>query len=428
MRNMRRDEQGSIAVTMSVMAIATLVVMALLAEVDLGLRLSRRAGNSGNALQVADAGVNDAARQVATAAVAASCQGTTAVCFTRTGAVGSGTYTYTATRNAGNTAVWHIESVGSDKSGVKRRVLADAVGESQFRSPMYVVNTLRIAAGALLDSYSSGLNNQTGCTKKGIIGLSDGKSTSFTSGGKGNANCTGRVLDPTWTWAMDGCIVYGGSTLPPTGQANCPPGNTTRVPTPFPLPEVKQPTPGSSFTCSSGTGPNSLKGGTVYSYTTVTLVDGCGIDPSTLANGPVQIFAVKVEIGRRQGGTKSLVNAPTTSTCPSYSPAWTYLDATNNPPVYYCSNWSSMLQINVPTGQQGSLSFFGSGTSFWGVIRAPDANVYLESPQLELWGAMVAGNVEVKSQFSWHYDESLTAITTGRFGILNWREEPLVSP
>ena len=56
------------------------------------------------------------------------------------------------------------------------------------------------------------------------------------------------------------------------------------------------------------------------------------------------------------------------------------------------------------------------------VDDAPDANVTLNSPQLEMWGAMVAGGVTVKSQFSWHYDESETSVTTGRYSIKNWHE------
>lgn len=425
MRRIRRDERGSIAVTMSVMTITTLVVAALLTEVHSGLHLSRRAGNSGNALQVADAGVNDAARQVATAALSASCPGSTAVCFTRAGSVGSGTYSYTATRNATNAAIWHVESVGTDKSGVKRRVIADVTGESQFRNPIYVNNTFSIGAGAVLDSYSSGLNVQTGCTRKGIIGMSDGQNTKFTSGGKGNSNCTGRVLGVNWDYAMDGCIVYGGATMPPRSQAECPDNSATvRVPTPFPVVEIKRDVTG-SFTCSAATGANSLKGGQTYAVETLRLVNGCGIDPTTLGNGKVVVFAQNVTIGQSTGGTRSLVNAPTTATCSTWSPTWSYVDATNNPPVNYCGGWSSLLEINVVTGKAGTVSFNGSGTSFWGVIRAPDATVTLNAPQLELWGAMVAGSVNVKAQFSWHYDESLSQITTGRFSIVNWREEPL---
>ena len=38
---------------------------------------------------------------------------------------------------------------------------------------------------------------------------------------------------------------------------------------------------------------------------------------------------------------------------------------------------------------------------------------------------MVAGSANVKSQFSWHYNDTLTSVTTGKFSIRNWREGAL---
>lgn len=422
-RRSPRDESGSMVIMLGVLLVTTLLVTATLTETGFGLRVSRRYGDSANALQVADAGVNDAAQSVPLAA------GST---FTRSGTVGNGAYTYTASHDTTDPRLWHVDSIGVDRSGVKRRIQADATGESQFTSPLYVNNLLIVGAGGLLDSFTSGQSSATGCTGKGYISVSDGNNVSFTSGGKGNANCTGRVIDPTWTWAMDGCVVFGGSNLPPTGQANCPPppatSKTTKL---FPLQKVNAPTsgvtypssgsvPGTSWTCNAGSGANALHRGGVYYYTTVTLAAGCGFDTTGFnSSNPARIYAKSVVVGSSAHG---LVNAPTTATCPVSTAGWAYADANNNPPAYYCTGWPSMLQVFVPSGIGGSVSFQGSNTDFWGMVDAPDATVVLSSPQLEMWGAMVAGSVNVKSQFSWHFDETETSVTTGRYSIKNWRE------
>lgn len=419
--NLRRDERGSIPIMMSILVVASVLVVTMLMSVDVGLRQSRRSGDSADAVQVADAGINEAMQQLATVA------GTS---FTRTGTVGASSYTYTATQDATDARIWHIDATGTNSTGVKRRINADAVGESQFTSPLYVRDLLIVGAGAVLDSYRSGLNNTQGCTKKGVISLSNGSNITFNSGGKGNANCTGRIIDPTWPYAMDGCIVYGGSSLPPMGQASCPPApNTYKVATPFPLQTVNAPTsgvtypatgsvPGTSFTCSSSV----LKGGATYYYTTITLNAGCGIDPTSTSSDPVKMYAKNFTIG---SSTKGQINAPTTGMCTVSTTGWAYLDQNSNPAVSYCTGWSRSLQLFVPNGLSGTISLTGSGTQFWGLIDAPDAAVTLQSPQLELWGAMVAGSVNVKSQFSWHFDEALSSLTTGKYGIQNWREVPV---
>jgi hypothetical protein len=426
-RRLRRDDQGSIAIFMIIMMVATGMTAAMLVQVNFGMRVSRRAGDSANALQVADAGVNEAVQQ---AAFVAGTQ------FTRTGTVGNGSYTYTATQDTQQTNVWHVDATGIDATGVKRHVQADAYGQSEFTSPMYVKNFLSVGAGALLDSYASGVSNTTGCTRKGIISMADGSKVSFTSGGKGNANCTGRILDPTWTFSMDGCTVYSSTNpFPPTGQANCPPAPyTTRLNQTFPTTSVQWPTTGitspangkvgTSFLCSALTPFNA---GGVYAYQTVTLTDGCYINWGTLSTSdyyknPVVVYANDFEIG---SATKSVANAPSASTCPWSTAGWSYADAQNNSPTWYCAGWSQTLQLRVPDGSNtAQVNFNGTGTAVWAIINAPSASVTLKSPQLQMFGAMVANSVDVKSQFSWHYDETLTSVTTGKFSLYNWREVP----
>jgi Tfp pilus assembly protein PilX len=439
-RRIARDEHGSIAIFMTIMLIATGMIAAMLVQVEFGMRTSRRAGDSANALQVADAGVNEAVQNAPTIA----CPPTPPCSFTHSATVGSGSYTYTATQDQTLNNVWHVDAVGTDATGVKRHVKADAYGQAQFSSPMYVQNLLTVGAGALLDSYYSGLSNTTGCSRKGIISMADGSKVSFTSGGKGNANCTGRVIDTTWTYSMDGCNVYSTNpnvVLPPTGQANCPPAPyTQRINQDYPIQALTMPTKpagttvvwspadgslGTTFSCSPT---NPLQAGAIYKYQTVTLLDGCYINwgtltPSQYYSNPVTVWANDIEFGATSGhATNSVINAPSASTCPVSTGGWGYVDIQNNPNSWYCTGWAQTLKIYVP-GNSTTVNYNGTGTAVWAIINGPGATVNLNAPQLQMFGALVAANVNVKSQFSWHFDETLQSVTTGKYTLQNWREE-----
>src|SRR6266498_4483454 len=106
-------ERGSVAMALIVIVVATVMVVALLVTTQIGLRSARRAGDSANALQLADAGINDAAKAIT--AHTGSFSGTSSL-----GTAGS--YSYTATKDG---AVWRLDAIGTDATGVKRRVLAD---------------------------------------------------------------------------------------------------------------------------------------------------------------------------------------------------------------------------------------------------------------------------------------------------------------
>ena len=60
----RRSERGSIVAVLLVAIIATMLAFAFVGTMEFGLRDSRRAGSSANALQLADAGLNDAMKTI----------------------------------------------------------------------------------------------------------------------------------------------------------------------------------------------------------------------------------------------------------------------------------------------------------------------------------------------------------------------------
>src|ERR687892_135126 len=84
------DDRGSVAVAMMIIMIVTILVAALLVTAEFGLRGSRRAGDSANALQLADAGINDATKAITVHTTS----------FTSSGSLGTaGSYSYTATKD-----------------------------------------------------------------------------------------------------------------------------------------------------------------------------------------------------------------------------------------------------------------------------------------------------------------------------------------
>jgi hypothetical protein len=458
-----RNDEGTMAILMIVVLVATGLVMITAATVEQGLRTSRRGGDAANALQVADAGVNDAISAISTAG-----GGT----FTRSGTVGNGSYSYTATQDAANPAAWLIDVYGTDQTGVKRHVRAMASGLPLFASPMYVNTAFSTKAGAILDSFRSGVSlagpsgNYTdgGCTDHGVLFFNPDAQITFpsTNGGGTSINNCNQLRFGTWKYSMDGCVMYGGVfNIPSTawGTAKCPsptdatfPNRTKSIPdtfspTPVEAPKrsvdvqsptqsscaagVCAPTAGSSLTCN---GTTLLKLGWTYYYDKITLAKDCAIDPTTvpatatpdyIAAHPVLLFTKALNVTT---GTHGEINAPPISghstLCGSSTSTWTYQDVNNNPAWNYCSGWVRSLSINM-IGESSTVNITGNNGKFWGTFNAPGASVTLDAPQIEFWGAMLAKNLDTATQFSWHYDDSLSSQTTGKYTVNNWREEPL---
>jgi len=61
-----RDERGSMIIAMMVIIVATGLIVSVVALVYNSMKVTRRAGDSANALQLADAAVNDAVKDIPT--------------------------------------------------------------------------------------------------------------------------------------------------------------------------------------------------------------------------------------------------------------------------------------------------------------------------------------------------------------------------
>lgn len=411
---------------MMVMFVVTALVVAFLAMAQSGLKQARRGGDSANALQLADAGINDAIKQVST-------QSGSTLSATTVNLGSAGSYTYQGTRDAYQN-IWHLDSVGTDATGVRRHVKADATTQPLFGDALFTQSTLTMASGSSADSFRDGTTAANMCTQHGIVGTNTPSQFTFNSNGQGQAisNCRGNV----WGYATDGCVSYGDGTqaLPPYGTGACPPPPYTSKASPaLQLPTVNLPSvtkdqnpnnPSNPDVCDST---HAIKGGQIYLWTNVVLRQGCTVDTT---NGRAIIYTPgQVEIGDPKGNSGT-INAPPLNTTICGDTATSSLkDAWNNPASDYCPGWAANLQIYIQSGSGSKGMLFHNHAQFWGVIEAPTTTVLTDgsgSPHVDVFGSIVANSASPNAQFAFHYDDSLGDLTgTGRYSIANWREEPV---
>lgn len=430
-----RGEDGSIILTVLVILVASGLIVAMVGLTEKGLRQSRRAGDSSNALQVADAGISDAVSKAAAfeASLATtppyviagySCDIVSGVttCTSPTVPVGSsstGTYSVQATRDTDpKQPIWHIVSTGTDTvSAQRRRIRADAVSTIGPALALFVSANLILKAGSEVDSYRNTVDT---CTGNGFVGTNDAASFSLTNGTASNGNCRGT----TWGYPYDGCVSYADSNpadFSPSGSG-CPPPPTSKKVTPAFVAETVYPpagTPPTAQTGTTGPGPCTatnriLEGGTYY-WNDISLYDGCKIrdDNNDGIVQPVKIYTTGNVVLGPGGGGGLTVNEPPLSMC-------------GGGDYRYCANWPATLQIFVVSSTPGTLvQIENNQTNFWGVINAPTAKLTSCNgcPQSEFWGALILGEAAAPTQFTIHYDESLGGNRVGGFKMRNWVQE-----
>lgn len=441
LRSRTRDEQGSMIIALMVIFVATGFIVGLITLVYNDLKVTRRAGDSANALQLADAAVNDAVKDIPSV-VGASLPSTTKTLGN------AGSYSYSATLDP-VAPIWHIDAWGIDNTGVRRHVKAEASPESLFGNAFFVDSAVALPSGISMDSFTNGSSLQTTCTRKGILGTNNPGSLTFNAnGGNGNGQqgCTDAVWyggSNTWAYPVDGCVGYHDPNQPDVWPAqygtadHCPALPYTTVATPkYSIPSVAVPNGTQFVTQSSKTGTaaqswpavpcdatHHIPGGTRYYVSQVTLLPGCQVDAAT---GPALIYTTGgVNVGIQNGGASSNrspgMNPPDTSNpllCPNY--AGTDWKGTSR--SAYCSGWSANLQIYMTDGNTSPINF-GNAAAFWGVIMGQNAQI-ATAPQVEMWGALRIGGLAGSAQLTLHYDEALGSITTGVYTIKDWREEP----
>jgi hypothetical protein len=408
------DEKGSLIVVIMVAAVVSMLVVASLANALFSQDTTVRAGSSAAALQLADAGVNQAVRDATNGGTGGP---------TTVSVPGAGSYTYSYTSAGTRPASWHIISVGKDWRGAQRKIEADAETQSLFADAIFANSGMHLSSGISVDSFTDGATAQDMCTGEGTVATDDVNSMTFGNQGNGNGvtNCTYSQTSPGYP--VDGCIVYddSGSTSPPSGSGACPPNDIIYEPGSYQDPTPKIPgTPTTSLVCTTPLSPGT------YVYVNVTIESGCTLGSGVSMSNPVNIYATgTVQVGNGNGNVGA-IDPPATPTCLSY----TGKDVFGNPASYYCSGWAGGLRIY---SRGTSVVFAGNHIDWWGIIYAPQAVLSTNnSPQISMWGALTVGSTaqnsssksSIGAQFALHYDQSLSSISSQQVKLVNWREEP----
>ena len=137
----RHDERGSIVIALMIIFVATGLIVGTTLLVYNSMKTTRRLGDSANALQLADAAINDAVKDIPT--VVGSNLGPV------TKSLGTaGSYTYSGTLD-NTTNIWHVDAWGTDKGGVRRHLKAEAVPQPLFGNALFVDSALSLPAGVV---------------------------------------------------------------------------------------------------------------------------------------------------------------------------------------------------------------------------------------------------------------------------------------
>ena len=435
-------ERGyALVITVLVALVASALAVTVLSSTESGLRQSRRAGDSSNALQVADAGINAAIKAI-TNFTGTSSPGCTAPCLVvETTLSGTGDH-YRAVATKASATRWHVDSIGTDAAGVRRRVLADAVTDSLVEYGVFAKTAVNFGSGVAVDSFSGGMTQAETCAGRGYVGTNDpaNNDLNVSGGGGGVRNCTAQVpkfSDNPKGHVYDGCIGYADTTPVPkfanedahigaNGKRTC--GEVfRRTPKRSIDDELAELPPTASASPLVCTGPLNLAPGR-YRYPSITLADGCVIPAASVTqDNPVKLYTsgpLTIGTGANQLINRPPPNCPGTVASPAgtYSSSGDYYSGTEQSSLsYYCRGWAGRTRI-IASGS-GTVNF-ANHARFWGLVNAPNAPVG-GGPQAVIWGAFQGSSIVSGSQFSVHFDEALSDITSGRYAVTYWREAPL---
>lgn len=421
-------EQSGFALILTVMV--SLVIAGLVATMvvatNSGLKLSRNQGDSANALQVADAGINAAVKTLT------DYTGASPLVLSSTLSGSGDSYTVTATKES--PTVWHLDAVGTDANGARRRILADAVAVPLLANAVFAKSNVSFGSGVAVDSFSGGATQPETCNGLGYVGTNNPaiNDINVSGGGGGVRNCTSALPAavqatkgiPSTGYVFDACVGYAANEpVPPFLNES---DNTTK----HTCGEIKRLTPlleldsvsvdglaltNNSLVC---TGPLDLAPGK-YFYHSITLKNGCRIpNGSATQFNPVKLYTDgPLNIG---DGSNQVVNAP--ASCAGTGAGNDYYGGTDASPLsYYCRGWAGQTQIYA--AGSGAVNF-ENHVRFFGVVFAPE-RVASGGPHPIVWGAIAVSSVDSGAQVGVHFDEALGQLTTGKFTINVWREAPL---
>lgn len=135
-----RDEAGSVMIVVTVMLVVSLLVTAVLVQVEGSLNLARTDQNRTNAFHHANAGVDQAVYRIQNQDFTGA-QATTNG-FSETVTSGASRFDVVATRQSER--VWEVRSTGTDPSGRRRQAVATVAARSLFENAFFTVQNFNL--------------------------------------------------------------------------------------------------------------------------------------------------------------------------------------------------------------------------------------------------------------------------------------------
>jgi hypothetical protein len=385
-----RDERGSLPMTMLVAIIMGGVVTALYGYIATGQRTARHDRDFNQAIQVADAGMQNAFTELALSDPDDDTLPAIGSTIVRTGTLDHGDWEWTATRISRTR--WQVRSEGTAAGSV--RVVEANIGPRQlFGLAAFADLKLELRGGNKADSY----NDVTWGTGNGAVGSNN----QIVLNGNATVDWVMRYANATYN--EKGIVVNGVETnedpayLPPLGAEAYAEGGVCH---------------GQDAIAYTGQFP--LVRGKTYCFTNADfpagdhkLVGDSPNDPTTAPepvdpDGPTRIYIAP-------SGNLRLLGQGNTgcggAACVNIDPA----DRPN----------ATALEIYLASGEV----LANNHTKIAAGIYAPSSNCSGPNAQGELYGSIICRTLDSKGGWQFHYDDRFRDVETEDFAIDGWREE-----
>ena len=412
-----RDETGSVIVALIVIVVVALGLLAVFANVNSSLNLTRNDQNRTNAFQLANAGMDQALYRIDTKSLPSVPSGTyqpltcpvaglspcpagTYAGYTENLTVGGSNFDITATKTpVDQSRTWTVRATGTDASGRKRRVVATIAAETLFPDAFFTDKAFGLTGNQdSPEAYRSSVClDPRGRADSPCVSTYPIPGRLGTNGTISGSSSTASVFRTRWS----GFNMYGRTNQADADEA-CMDGACGTAPVVSAVTNrkvLKVPaTPGNTPPC-----PNGGIIGTSGTTTTVQAGDYV-CDRITLrgtivvgGTGTVRIWAKKsISVSSRSVVNRAQVPA--------------------------------RFQLFLPQqdGNSGNSSSI-CNSELWALLYTPGLTIDCNGQaQPEIFGAVVAEEYQgTGSNFAFHWDmEATDATSTGRYVIKDWRECP----
>ncbi len=407
------DETGSVVVALVVVVVVAMGLVALFANVNSSLNLTRNDQNRTNAFQLANAGMDQAVYRIDTKTLPLVPSGTYQPLFLgslytgyqETLTVGSSTFLIEANKTpADQDRVWTVRATGTDASGRRRRVVATVGADSLFRDGFVTDVAFNLTGNqSTPEAYRSSVCvDPRGRSDSPCVSTYPIPGRLATNGTISGSAATAEVLKQRW----DGFNMYGRTNQADADQA-CMSGacgtapKVSAITNPRSMEVLKMPENPVPESC-----PN---GGNI----------GVNGQTTTLPAGDYTCERINLKGTIVVGGTGNVRLWPTKSFSASAGSVINRAQVPARFQVYYPKQASS-------SGNSSNIC----DSEIWALLFTPGMAIDCNgSHQPEIFGAVVAKEYSgTGSHFAFHWDiDSLNAVSTGRYVIVDWRECPVTA-